>query len=75
MLQGPSTFASDKFFMLTLIVNSTHAAFYQNLELLGVSAMPRPLTDCFNNFEGVLFEHVYSVRGAYQCVYAQYMQT
>jgi len=64
MLEAPSSFASDEFFMLTLIVNSTHAAFYQNLELLGVSAMPRPLTDCFNNLEGVILEHAHSVREA-----------
>jgi len=70
MLEAPSAFASDEFFMLTLIVNSTHAAFYQNLKLLGVSAMPRPLTDCFNNFEGVVFERVQSVRGACSCNFA-----
>jgi hypothetical protein len=28
--------------------------FYQNLELLGDTAMPRRLTDCFNGLEGVL---------------------
>ena len=67
MLEAPSSFASDEFFMLTLIVNSTHAAFYQNLELLGVSAMPRPLTDCFNNLEGVILEHAHSVREACWC--------
>ena len=35
-------------------VNSTHVSFHRNLEMLGAVEMKRPLTDCFNNFEGIL---------------------
>jgi hypothetical protein len=41
------------YFLLTVVVNSTHAVFYQNVDLLGASRMPRPLTDCLNP-EGIL---------------------
>ena len=41
-------------YLLAVIVNSSHAAFYRGITLLGVQKMPRPITDCFNNQEGVL---------------------
>ena len=37
-----------------MVVNSSHVKFYQDIELLGIKKMPRPLTDCFNNGEGIL---------------------
>jgi hypothetical protein len=30
-------------------VNETHATFYQDVTLLGVKRIPRPLTDCSSN--------------------------
>ena len=43
--------------MLTLIVNTTHAVFFNNIEEMGNATLPREgLTDCFNGGEGTLIE-------------------
>jgi hypothetical protein len=46
--QSPGTYS-----LLTIVINSTHAVFYKNVDLLGVATMPRALTDCLNP-EGIL---------------------
>ena len=43
------TFPSETYHLLTATVNETHATFYQDITLLGVQRIPRPLTDCFSN--------------------------
>lgn len=53
-LDPPKPLTVSKFSLLTLIVNATHVTFYENLKHIGQATMPRPLTDCFNNFDGVL---------------------
>ena len=53
-MQVPKAFAPDEFTLMTLTVNSTHATFYHNLDVVATSELKRPVTDCFNNFEGVL---------------------
>jgi hypothetical protein len=49
-----AAFPPNEFHLLTIIVNATHVSFHRDNTHLGTSAMPRPLTDCFNNFEGLL---------------------
>jgi len=53
-LTKPRVFPAGDFSMLTVIINSSHAVFYRDIEILGAEAMPRPITDCFNNQAGVL---------------------
>jgi hypothetical protein len=53
-LDQPKELTANKFALMTMIANGTHVTFYENMEAIGNAAMPRPLTDCFNNFEGVL---------------------
>ena len=53
-LDQPKELTANKFSLMTMIANATHVTFYENMEAIGIAAMPRPLTDCFNNFEGVL---------------------
>jgi len=50
---NPMPVLPDTNYFLTVIVNSTHAVFYKNVDLVGVAPIPRPLTDCLNP-EGVL---------------------
>ena len=52
-VMNPVEFRPETYYLLTVVVNSSHAVFYQNVDLLGVAPMPRPLTDCLNT-EGVL---------------------
>ena len=42
-------FPSETYHLLTATVNETHATFYQDITLLGVKRIPRPLTDCFSS--------------------------
>jgi hypothetical protein len=42
-------FPSETYHLLTVTVNETHATFYQDITLLGVQRIPRPMTDCFSN--------------------------
>ena len=53
-LPTPRAVRIDEFMLLTLVVTESQAIFYENLEVVGRVAIPRPLTDCFNNFEGML---------------------
>ncbi len=50
---NPMAILPDTNHFLTVVVNSTHAVFYKNVDLVGVAPIPRPLTDCLNP-EGVL---------------------
>lgn len=47
-------FQSEHFALMTVVVAGEDDSFYKNLELQGSAKMPRPVTDCFNNLEGVL---------------------
>uniref|UniRef100_A0A7S0VMJ9 Polycystin cation channel PKD1/PKD2 domain-containing protein n=1 Tax=Hemiselmis tepida TaxID=464990 RepID=A0A7S0VMJ9_9CRYP len=47
-------FPEDEYRLLTMVVKGTNVTFWRNLEKLGTVAMERPVTDCFNNREGVL---------------------
>ena len=40
--------------LLTMIVTGSRVVFYHDLNLLGVSPLPRTFTDCANNTEGIL---------------------
>lgn len=58
-LSDPKPFVAHKFTLLTVVVreiseNKSVAFFYRNLEEIGNATLPRPITDCFNNQEGVL---------------------
>lgn len=53
-LPNPPETQPEEYALLALLVNTTHVSFYKNLDYLGSVSMPRPLTDCFNNFEGIL---------------------
>jgi len=54
LLSNSTGFVADQFTMLTVIVNRTEVTFYENLRRLGTAQMPRHVTDCFNNLEGIL---------------------
>jgi len=54
VLEGRGSFAPETYALLTVIVNSSHVAFYRDIELLGTKRLPRVVTDCFNNQAGVL---------------------
>jgi hypothetical protein len=47
-------FQADRYSLLTIVVNDSHAIFFENIKILEVVDMPRPITDCFNYEEGVL---------------------
>jgi len=50
----PAKFPSGKITLLTVVINNSHASFYHNIDTLETVSMPRPMTDCFNNQEGIL---------------------
>ena len=45
---------AEEFALMSMLVSETHVTFYRNLDRLGAVEMPRPLTDCFNDWEGLL---------------------
>ena len=49
----PAKFPSGKITLLTVVINNSHARFYHNIDTLETVSMPRPMTDCFNNQEGI----------------------
>uniref|UniRef100_A0A7S0W9M5 Polycystin cation channel PKD1/PKD2 domain-containing protein n=1 Tax=Hemiselmis tepida TaxID=464990 RepID=A0A7S0W9M5_9CRYP len=53
-LSNETAFPPDEHRLLTVVVTGTTVTFYSNLENLGTAQMPRPVTDCFNNLEGML---------------------
>lgn len=53
-LEQPKAFASNAYTLLTMVVHrGMHVDFYQNLQHLGRRALPRPVTDCFNDGKGL----------------------
>jgi len=53
-LTNKTAFTANEYRLLTIVVTGTNVTFYSNLDVLGSSKMPRPVTDCFNNLEGML---------------------
>jgi hypothetical protein len=53
-LREPRAFNHSQYVLMTMVISRTEVTFYHNLELLSVEPLPRPMTDCFNNNEGVL---------------------
>lgn len=54
VLEGKGNVAPDTYALLTVVVNSSHATFYRDIDFLGTRRLPRTVTDCFNNQAGVL---------------------
>jgi len=53
-LSTPGSLAADQFHMLTMVVDQSKVHFYRNTDYLGAVDLPRPVTDCFNDGEGLL---------------------
>lgn len=53
-LATPSPMQAEQFFMLTIVVDQSKVHFYRNIDYLGAADLPRPVTDCFNDGEGLL---------------------
>uniref|UniRef100_A0A7S1DHJ7 Polycystin cation channel PKD1/PKD2 domain-containing protein n=2 Tax=Hemiselmis andersenii TaxID=464988 RepID=A0A7S1DHJ7_HEMAN len=53
-LSNRTVFPAEEYRLLTIVVTGTNVTFYSNLDNLGTAQMPRPVTDCFNNLEGML---------------------
>jgi len=54
-LPKPPTFQHTQYSLLTVIVTQTNITFWRNLEHLGTVGIERPVTDCFNDAEGVYY--------------------
>ena len=49
----PQPFMKNRYMLLTMVINKTTVDWYQDLEHIGQRALPRPVTDCFNDGQGV----------------------
>jgi len=52
-LKGENPVKPDEFSMLSIVVSPTEVRFFQNDRLSGTITLPRPVTDCFNNGQGL----------------------
>jgi len=48
-----SPFAPRRYFLLSIVVTETEVSFFQDNLLIGTYHLSRPVTDCFNNGQGV----------------------
>eukprot|EP00961_Rhodomonas_salina_P034605 465906-Rhodomonas_salina.4 len=53
-LSTPGSLMAEQFHMLTMVVDQSKVHFYRNTDYLGAAHLPRPVTDCFNDGEGLL---------------------